>query len=183
MLRADALRWLVASRVPPHMVPSRFGRWPFCRRRQPVRRRGPSWQSGERPAPEQDGEGEGTRAAGSWEETEAVNGRGFEPETSETRARGDAFARVVASAWSAELGAAVTSTSRFAELGGDSVAALRVCQAIAVSLADDDASPAGTMRGRAGRDVRGGARRRARAREGPRRIGRKTLASRRTSRR
>ena len=38
----------------------------------------------------------------------------------------------------------------FAELGGDSVAALRVCQAIAVSLADDDASPAGTMRGRAG---------------------------------
>lgn len=150
VLRADALRWLVASRVPPHMVPSRFGRASFL----PTTATGKAARSvvakwGAPPPPNRDGEGEGTRAAGSGEETEAA-GAGFEPVTSETRARGDAFARVVASAWSAELGAAVTSTSRFAELGGDSVAALRVCQAIAVSLADDDASPAGTMRGRAG---------------------------------
>ena len=98
-----------------------------------------------------DGEGNAAAHAGSWEETEAAGGRGFEPETSETRARVDAFAGVVASAWSAELGSEVTSSSRFAELGGDSVAALRVCQAIAASFADDDdASPgtSGSMNGR-----------------------------------
>lgn len=155
-LRADALRWLVASRVPPHMVPSRFGvAWvglPTTATGKAARSVVAKWAPPPPPNRDPATEGEGnTTHAGSWEETEAVNGRGFEPETSETRARVDAFAGVVASAWSAELGSEVTSSSRFAELGGDSVAALRVCQAIAASFADDDdASPgtSGSMNGR-----------------------------------
>jgi len=151
-LRADALRWLVASRVPPHMVPSRFGvAWvglPTTATGKAARSVVAKWA----PPPPPNREGNTTHA-GSGEETEAVYGRGFEPGTSETRARVDAFAGVVADAWSAELGSEVTSSSRFAELGGDSVAALRVCQAIAASFADndDDASPgtsSGSMNGR-----------------------------------
>lgn len=149
-LRADALRWLVASRVPPHMVPSRFGvAWvglPTTATGKAARSVVAKWA----PPPPPNREGNTTHA-GSGEETEAAGGLGFEPETSETRARVDAFAGVVADAWSAELGSEVTSSSRFAELGGDSVAALRVCQAIAASFADDDdASPgtSGSMNGR-----------------------------------
>lgn len=156
-LRADALRWLVASRIPPHMVPARFGvAWvglPTTATGKASRSVVAKW--GAPPPPNRDvreGEGNAATHAGSGEETEAAGGRGFEPETSETRARVDAFARVVADAWSAELGSEVTSSSRFAELGGDSVAALRVCQAIAASFAadDDDASPgtSGSMNGR-----------------------------------
>jgi len=143
-LRADALRWLVASRVPPHMVPSRFG---VARFGLPTTASGKAARSvvakwGAPPLPNRDAmfEGEGSTAGERGEETEAAGKSGFEPVTSEETRALDAFARVVASAWSAELGSEVTLTSRFAELGGDSVAALRVCQAIAASFADDDAS-------------------------------------------
>ena len=60
----------------------------------------------------------------------------------------DAFAAVVANAWANALGLEeikLKLSARFAELGGDSMAALRVCQRIASTFSDTDADDTGVF--------------------------------------
>ena len=126
-LTADALRWLVAARVPPHIVPSRYG---VVNARLPTTASGKFARSvvakwGAPPPPDRD-TGGGEHVHG----TETEGGAGW------SGAGGlDAFAAVVANAWANALGLSSEITlklsARFAELGGDSMAALRVCQRIA----------------------------------------------------
>ena len=126
-LTADALRWLVAARVPPHMVPSRYGvvdaRLPTTASGKFARSVVAKW--GAPPPPDRD------TGCG-----EHVHGIETEGDAGWSGAGGiDAFAAVVANAWANALGLSSEITlklsARFAELGGDSMAALRVCQRIA----------------------------------------------------
>jgi hypothetical protein len=61
----------------------------------------------------------------------------------------DAFAAVVANAWANALGLSseikLKLSARFAELGGDSMAALRVCQRIASTFSDTDKGDTGVF--------------------------------------
>ena len=137
-LTADALRWLVAARVPPHMVPSRYG---VVNARLPTTASGKFARSvvakwGAPPPPDRDtGCGEHEHVHGTVE----VDGAGGL----------DAFAAVVANAWANALGLSSEITlklsARFAELGGDSMAALRVCQRIASTFSDTDKEDTGVF--------------------------------------
>ena len=137
-LTADALRWLVAARVPPHMVPSRYG---VVNARLPTTASGKFARSvvakwGAPPPPDRDtGCGEHEHVHGTVE----VDGAGGL----------DAFAAVVANAWANALGLSSEITlklsARFAELGGDSMAALRVCQRIASTFSDTDKDDTGVF--------------------------------------
>jgi non-ribosomal peptide synthetase component F len=128
-LTADALRWLVAARVPPHMVPSRYGvvdaRLPTTASGKFARSVVAKW--GAPPPPDREDMGCGEHAHGA--EESGAGGL-------------DAFAAVVANAWANALGLSSEITlqlsARFAELGGDSMAALRVCQRIASTFSDTD---------------------------------------------
>ena len=132
-LTADALRWLVAARVPPHMVPSRYG---VVNARLPTTASGKFARSvvakwGAPPPPDRD-------------TGEHVHGTETEGDAGWSGAGGiDAFAAVVANAWANALGLSseikLKLSARFAELGGDSMAALRVCQRIASTFSDKDA--------------------------------------------
>ena len=137
-LTADALRWLVAARVPPHMVPSRYGvvdaRLPTTVSGKFARSVVAKW--GAPPPPDRDtGCGEHVHVHGTVE----VDGAGGL----------DAFAAVVANAWANALGLSSEITlklsARFAELGGDSMAALRVCQRIASTFSDTDKEDTGVF--------------------------------------
>ena len=137
-LTADALRWLVAARVPPHMVPSRYG---VVNARLPTTASGKFARSvvakwGAPPPPDRDtGCGEHEHVHGTVE----VDGAGGL----------DAFAAIVANAWANALGLSSEITlklsARFAELGGDSMAALRVCQRIASTFSDTDKEDTGVF--------------------------------------
>ena len=141
-LTADALRWLVAARVPPHMVPSRYGvvdaRLPTTASGKFARSVVAKW--GAPPPPDRDtGCGEHVHGI----ETETEGDAGW------SGASGiDAFAAVVANAWANELGLeeiTLQLSARFAELGGDSMAALRVCQRIASTFSDTDKEDTGVF--------------------------------------
>ena len=133
-LTADALRWLVAARVPPHMVPSRYGvvdaRLPTTASGKFARSIVAKW--GAPPPPDREDTGGG----------EHVHGTETEGDAWWSGAGGlDAFAAVVANAWANALGLEeikLKLSARFAELGGDSMAALRVCQRIASTFTDTD---------------------------------------------
>jgi len=110
----DTVRWLLASRLPPHMLPSR------CR----FVREFPKTASGKtdlaalarRPVPPPP---DRRRLDASLEKTKRV---------SELERR---FESLVHAIWASELGVPetiVTPSSRFAELGGDSMVAVRVCK-------------------------------------------------------
>ena len=140
-LTADALRWLVAARVPPHIVPSRYG---VVNARLPTTASGKFARSvvakwGAPPPPDRD------TGCG-----EHVHGTETEGDAGWSGAGGiDAFAAVVANAWANALGLSSEITlklsARFAELGGDSMAALRVCQRIASTFSDTDADDTGVF--------------------------------------
>ena len=119
-LTADALRWLVAAHVPPHMVPSRYGvvdaRLPTTASGKFARSVVAKW--GAPPPPDRD------TGCG-----EHVHGTETEGEAGYDGAGGlDAFAAVVANAWANALGLSseikLKLSARFAELGGDSMARL-----------------------------------------------------------
>ena len=142
-LTADALRWLVAARVPPHMVPSRYG---VVNARLPTTASGKFARSvvakwGAPPPPDRD------RDTGCGEH---VHGTETEGDAGWSGAGGiDAFAAVVANAWANALGLSseikLKLSARFAELGGDSMAALRVCQRIASTFSDTDKEDTGVF--------------------------------------
>ena len=121
----DVLRWLMLRELPRHMIPARVGFLPSLpltqtgkvARRPLTRRELPT-----RPAREQDGDNG---------ERPPLDG-------------GDALLVAVAEVWSRVLGAPVdTPGAHFAELGGDSLAGLRVCQQLA-ALASDGCGAAGS---------------------------------------
>ena len=114
----DVLRWLTLRELPRHMVPARLGFLPSLpltqtgkvARRPLMRRELPT-----RPAREQKGD----NCAG--------------PQLD----RSDSLLVAVAKVWSQVLGAPVdTPSAHFAELGGDSLAGLRVCQQLTVLACD-----------------------------------------------
>ena len=110
-LACDAMRWLLSGRVPRHMLPRLFA----VARELPMTSSGKVsrralLERGLPPPPDRGAGGGGGATRG---------GLG----------RSKAFASVVARAWTSALGGvAVDRASHFAELGGDSLAALRACQ-------------------------------------------------------
>ena len=137
-LTADALRWLVAARVPPHMVPSRYGvvdaRLPTTASGKFARSVVAKW--GAPPPPDREDTGCGEHVHGTDAGWSGAGGI-------------DAFAAVVANAWANTLGLSseikLKLSARFAELGGDSMAALRVCQRIASTFSDTDKEDTGVF--------------------------------------
>ena len=141
-LRRAALRWLVAAALPAALVPSRFA---FADR-LPTTRTGKLDRKAL--AARDDPPGPDAFAIGEDGDffDEGVGGR---KEEGNEKKKGGAIRALVADAWSRALGgvpaASIRDATRFDELGGDSIVALRVSRALADAFFPDDD------------DVRGGA--------------------------
>ena len=140
-LRRAALRWLVAAALPAALVPSRFA---FAER-LPTTRTGKL----DRKALAVRDDPPGPDAFAIGEDGDFLD-EGVGGEVGNEKKKGGAIRALVADAWSRALGgvpaASIRDATRFDELGGDSIVALRVSRALADAFFPDDDD-----------DVRGGA--------------------------